>query len=184
MTQYNIERVDREDAHNRCQGVTPKGQCMNVVSEGSKFCPVHGGNRAAMAKEAENVRNYRLTKFQVRLNAMADSSHLKNLRDEIGILRIVMEELINKCNAPVDLLQMAPQIGDTALKIERLVTSCHKLDKSMGQFLDKSDIMQLGSEIATIISGYVEKDEAIDDIMGQIGEIIERIAETNTEKLD
>lgn len=46
------ERIKDPDDPQRCQSnLGGKAQCRNKASEGSKFCPAHGGHRAKMTKE-------------------------------------------------------------------------------------------------------------------------------------
>lgn len=165
-----------EDDPNRCQGITGNGQCTLKALDGSKFCAAHGGNRALETKKKESLSTYRLTKWQVRLGEMSGHDRLKNLADEIGILRILMEELINKTDDKLGLIQYAPQIADLAMKICKLVEACTKLDRLLSQYISKNDAVQLGMEIVTIISNEIKEIEKLDIISGKIVEVIERIA--------
>lgn len=174
-TYMSIEQV-KDDDPNRCQAVTGQGQCTVKATDGSTFCECHGGNRAVEEKNRKNKSAYRLTKYQARLDIKRNFSGLKSLSDEIGILRIIMEETIERCDTNVTLALAAPQIADLAVKIEKLVTSCDKLDRKMGQYLDKSAIIQLGIEIVAIISDEVADPEVVDAIADRMADAFERSA--------
>jgi len=172
----NIKSVEA-DSPNRCQAVTPKGQCLGAAAEGSKFCMMHGGNKAGEAKAAAGLRNYRLTRFNARLQQLGDSGEIKSLRDEIAILRMIMEERLNQCRDTMDLIYQSGPISDLVLKIEKVVTSCHKLELSAGSLLDKQAIMQFGSEMISLISATI-KDEV------QLAQISEAIYATIARTID
>lgn len=161
----------------RCQGICTNGQCANKAAELSKFCLMHGGNKAAEAQDKKLLRNYRLTKFQARLDEKVEADSLKSLRDEIGILRILMEETINRCENQVDIVLAAGSIGDLAIKIEKLVSSCSKLDKQLGQYLDKSQLTQIMMEIVAIIGEYITDSETLIKISKKLGALVTRSGE-------
>ena len=175
MTKYDIEKT-YEDDPNRCQGVNIQGQCNNKALNGSKFCPVHGGNIGAAKEEAKSLSTYRLAKYQVRLNEMAQHDKLKNLKDEIGILRILMEEMFSRCDTDITLIQHTPQLADLAMKIGKLVETCTKLDRILSQYISKNDAVQLGMEIVGVIADEISDVDTLDTISQKIVEIIERIA--------
>ena len=177
----DIEKCDGPADPHRCQSVNSKGQCNNKgvrLAENTYggFCRVHGGNKTQESFEAKKVRNYRLTKFQAQLERQTDSSAIKSLREEIGILRMIMEEKLNSCTDMAGLLLESQQISDLVLKIEKLVVSCHRLEGSLGQTLDKQAILQFASEIITIISTKLQgQEDLIEEIANEIVAVVGRI---------
>lgn len=110
-----IEKAEGEADPNRCQAIGSKGQCHNKgvrLDEDSfgAFCRVHGGNATQQSFEVKKARNYRLTKYQAQLERQTDSSAIKSLREEIGILRMLLEEKLNRCPDMAGLLLESQQI--------------------------------------------------------------------------
>lgn len=165
----------------RCQGIRHgQGQCTNLSAEHSSFCLCHGGNRGGEKVVAKALSNYRLTKWQSRLDDKTGQSELKSLRDEIGILRVIMEEQLNQCHSNMDLILQSSKIADLAMKLEKLVSSCHKLEGSMGKLMDKSAILQFAAEIVEIIGKELQGDEEkISAIGEQIFHAVGRLGEQN-----
>lgn len=163
----NVKSVT-DDSPNRCQAVTKAGQCHGEKAPNSNYCMMHGGNKGSEAAARQGLRNYQLTKFNARLQQLGDSGEIKSLRDEIAILRMIMEERLNQCKDTMDLIYQSGPISDLVLKIEKVVSSCHKLELSTGSLLDKQAIMQFGSELISIISHSI-KDEVL---LAQISEAI------------
>jgi len=184
----DIEKCKEPDDPNRCQAVHARGQCENraVKSESGEygqFCMAHGGNRFLEKKQAESLRNYRLDKFKNHLERHASSPALKSLRDEIAILRIIMEERLNRCSDANDLILQSGPISDLVSKIEKVVSSCHKLEGSMGQLLDKSAILQFASEIIDIVGQEVTNDDEIEKVGNRIIAAVGRIGESSDESI-
>jgi hypothetical protein len=165
--EYQYPRIKSEDDPDRCQGIAAYGQCTNVHTPNSKYCPIHGGNKGEEAAQKLALRNYRLYKFQERIQSLGDSSNIKSLRDEVAILRLMMEQRLNSVNDTTDLLLQSGPIGDLVMKIDRVVTSCHKLEGSMGLLLDKTAVLQFANVVIEII-GEELKDQP---------EVVSRIAD-------
>lgn len=174
------ETMAYEEDPERCQAMMGNKQCCYKgmkLSNGTRAscCEMHGGARDQKIVESESLRNYRLTKFQAKLERHADSGGLKNLREEVAILRVIMEEKLNMCNDTNDLLLHAGMISDLVLKIEKVVASCHKLEGAMGQLLDKQAILQFAGEMIAIISDEIKDATVIDRITGRLMSALGRI---------
>lgn len=172
MAQYETVKANGIDDPEKCE----HSGCINKRLEGVQFCAFHGGNRQLSVQENQNLRTYRLAKFQAQLDKFASQPNIKNLRDEIAILRIMMEERLNSLSSPLEIMAHTHTISDLCMKIEKLVTSCHKLEKSMGNYLDKTAVIQLGMEIVQIITKYVKDGDAIDAIAKELASAIDRVA--------
>jgi hypothetical protein len=148
------------------------GQCMNqAMRDGeswSKNCSIHGGV-SELNKRSESSKNmYRLAKYGTRISELANHTQVKGLRDEIGILRMILEERLNKCKDDDELMLSSNVISDLVVKIEKLVTSCHKLEASMGQLLDKQQIIQFAECIINIIGNEIQDPDALARLAGAI----------------
>jgi hypothetical protein len=101
---------------------------------------------------------------------------VKSLREEIAILRICLEQRLNKCNDAMDMILQSGAISDMVMKINTVVQSCHKLEGSMGHLLDKQAILQFAQVVIGIV-GSVLKDHPehintiADEILATIGRI-------------
>ncbi len=124
----------------------------------------HGGSHVVRKEQQEALRNYRLGKWKARVGEFADSQGLKSLREEIGILRVILEEMMNQCNDATELLLFSVRMADLVMKIEKLVASCDKMEGKMGLLLSKDSVLQLASEFVEIINGEIEDMEVIDRI--------------------
>jgi hypothetical protein len=168
-----IIRVTDMGDPERCQGIRggkSGDQCINKSLEHSDYCPVHGGNKGEEAYAKKSARNYRLQqwKWRNRLDELAEGSNIKSLREEIGILRILMEERLSRINDATDMIIQSGPISDLVLKIDRVVNSCHKLEGSMGQLLDKSAVLQFANVAIDIISEAIPDQEIVSQIADKL----------------
>jgi len=147
---------------------------MMRVVEGSKYCPLHGGNKAAQAAAVQTTRQYQLGKWSVRQSQFAESISVKSLRDEIGILRMMIEERLVSCKDSMDLLIASPAISGMVLNVERLVSSCHKIETAMDLMIDKTALVQLGLGIVELVARYVEDPEERETLAKELLTMIEK----------
>ena len=178
--EHKIEKVDDPASPDRCQcTATQNGQCPNKKIPGSDFCPVHGGNRALMSKDQKQLGMYRLSKYRDRHEELSTANNIRTLNEEIGILRILVEECLNGVDSPAALAACTPQLADLTSRIERLVTSCHKLEKSLNHYLDKTSIVQLGQEVVEIIGKYVTDPDITAKIASDLADQITNMENPN-----
>lgn len=168
-----LEKIPYEDHPKRCQWVSNNRQCGYMQEPEKKYCPMHssvghpGKNTAA--------RNYQLNKYKDRVDAFADNSQIKNLREEIGMLRMGLETIWNRCEGETELLSELPKIVILVEKIEKLVVSANKLESSLNLLLDKQQVVQMAMEISQIISLEITDPEILERISSKIAQSLDRI---------
>ena len=161
---YVWEKVEDDDP-NRCQGMDHRHthQCHYKAVPGSKYCPRHYGSFFKEEK-IRRMHNYQLTKFKARAQRLQESENIGSLKDEVAILRMLIEERLNRCNDENDLLLMSGPISDLLMKSEKLVTSMTKLEEKLGEHLNKDKIIQFAQLVIEVISKYIENPEILDAI--------------------
>lgn len=158
----HLQIVDEDDP-NRCQAICGMGQmqCRKIRHGSSKFCLSHGGNKATENDNKVAVRNYHLGKHLQRVHEFADSDALKSLREEIGILRMMCETQLQQCQNEVDLLLYSEKLSKYIQDIEKLVTSCHKLEERTGAMIDRNKMMLICEAICNIIAQHVTDSDVL-----------------------
>ena len=127
------------------------------------------------SQRLKSLRLYRLGQWQARSDELLEHPNIKTLREEIGILRILLEERFAQCgNDKFQLLLQAGPISDLILKIEKVVSSCHKLEASMGEHIEKSQLLVFAAEVVSIIGEIVTDQEALDAISFRIIDLVNR----------
>lgn len=169
MFEAKWERISDLDDPRRCHGIIGgKSQCINKACENSNFCPAHGGNTGAQAAERKALRNYRLNKFHQRIGELGSSDEIISLRDEVGILRLLIEEKLNQCQDTSQLLLISGPLSDLIMKLEKVIVSCNKLESRLGNLLDKTEIINFAQFVVDVISRYVKDDVTLETISKEI----------------
>ena len=178
MIEHKLQRCEADDPH-RCQSSGGNGQCPYRALPESQYCQRHSGFGPA-GRELAKTNMYRLQVWQSRLAEFAEHDNVKSLRDEIGILRLVLEETMNKCRDTTSLLLYSNKISDLCLRIEKLVSSCNRLEMKMGMLLDKASALNLAGQIVEIIALHVSDPKVIDAISSGIIDALAKLT-GNTE---
>lgn len=172
------ERCDERDP-NRCQGVTrgqSSRQCPFKAVENSKFCPMHGGTPQIDLNKKAALAQYRLQQYGQRVSDFANNPEVKNLREEIGILRMTLETVINQCENVNKLLIFSDKISSLVGQIQRLVECAQKLEERNNDLLDRKIVIVVADSIVTLIGQYVHDPDQINEIAGKICDTIETAA--------
>ncbi|MAE21972.1 MAG: hypothetical protein CMK92_06025 [Pseudomonas sp.] len=74
---------------------------------------------------------------------------------------MILEETVTMCQDSHQLLLSTNKISDLVLKIEKLVSSCHRIEKSTGQLLGKTAILNIATQMMEIMGNAM--DQAIKD---------------------
>jgi len=168
----NIEsrlvRVTSEHDPERCKAEISHGQCWYKTVPGAQYCALHKGdaNLASIAKAKTD--RYRIEIWQQRLDELSNSPRLKNLHDEIAIIRLLLENILQTCETTTDLIMHSQRIGDLVTKVEKLVVSCHSLEKQTSSMMDKTTAISFAGSIIDIITCYVTDPQILENISGDI----------------
>ena len=168
MDKYPLIHCDFEDEQccHTCKQVSVTNYYRAV--EGTNFCPRHGGPRQLERNKVATANAYRLQIWQNRLREMTGYDQVKVLREEIGILRVVLEEGLKKYQDTEGLLMFSAKAESLITTISKLVTSCERLERNMGEMMDRPTTMKFASKIIEIIGRYIEDTEILDGISGEI----------------
>ena len=152
----------------RCKGATSTGQCMNVAEPGSDYCKSHSGRDRT---EENNLKGYLLAKAQdqARLASLSDDLEpVKELRDAIALQHMLIERRWNMIKNDGDLLQACGPLNQMLQNMDRLVSSCHKIEQNLGHLLAKHAVLALAKRMVEIIVEELEGIEHYEEIVDTI----------------
>lgn len=181
---FEMVKMDGEDDPDRCRGSMAHSQCGHKRIPPSWFCSKHGGAHTAKSEIKKEKKMYQLLQWQSRVGEFAGMERVKSLRDEIGIARFTLEELMKKCDDANKLLVYNPQIIVLLNQIRALVDSAQKLEEKGNLLLDKAVIFHVADAIVKIISEYITDGEQLAKIGEEVANVIEgAVSTTNTTRL-
>lgn len=175
----DLVRVEDGDPR-RCQFSNGIGQCPYISVDDrkdqltSKYCAAHIHLYDASFRKDMKLKRYRLSQYHARVGELFKDDEFKSLREEIAILRMLLEQLMNQLQSPWDFMVYGSRVENVIEKIGRLTIMGHKLETSLGQVLDKSTLATFVDEVIKIISDEVSDQEALKRISSKIGGAVEQ----------
>lgn len=177
-----IKHVPYPDHPNRCSariGGPHEGQCKNFATPNGTSCVMHGGKLHEVKIATESLGLYRVGRFNKRLNELKTHVGVRSLEDELAIMRMILEEILIKCDTTQELLLYSTRIGEVIADIRNLVISSEKLSSRTGMLVGRTEAVVLAGKVVEIMARHV-KDETI---LGRIAdEIIEVFVTPNLEE--
>lgn len=161
--EQKLERCAPGDPR-RCQANGMQSQCPYLAEEGSTYCVRHANNTEMQAANIEEQRNYNLGKWRARVNELADNTKAKSIREEVGIMRLLIENVLVRCKDEHELFLQTGRLSDLLMKAEKLISSCHRLETANGQLLDRTVALSWASAMVGIIADEIKDPIAIDRI--------------------
>lgn len=170
-----LERCEEPDDPLRCKAVHSNQQCPYKAVEGCDNCSRHGANKSIAAAEIKSMKNYRLGQWQARIQELADSGGIKSLREEVGLLRMLLESTVTRCKDEDDLLMASSRISELTKDVDKVLTSCIRIEEKSGQTLDKTLAMNFAAQVIQIIGKHVKDSDILDLIANEIIEALKGI---------
>jgi hypothetical protein len=164
--------IDHEDDPRRCQAVSGTRQCHFQSEEGLDFCSYHSSGQRLKLKTDEK-KQYLLTRWRAEIDRFANHSQVKSLREEIGVLRLLMQTTLERCMDADDLMIYSGKIMELTQRIERVVETCHKMEEKTQFLVDKNQIVHLAEQILLIISEFIPDLNILTLIANKIQQAIE-----------
>jgi len=130
---------------------------MNRAVEGILNCPVHARVEIKRA-EVKSLNIYRIKKFERRLVEMKEATGARSLDEELALLRMVLEEVLNKCDSGVDLLLYSERIMDLISQVRATVQVAEKLATRTGMLVGRAEALQIAGTTVEIIARHIEND--------------------------
>jgi len=166
----------------RCEYVNGvAGQCKREAEQGQSLCPLHvspGTDAQKWGKRMYAIQNHAR---RVRHSTFSDHEELRTIKEEIAIARTLLEERLNTIKTDADLIAACGPLNTLLLTIERLTTSCLKLDQTVGNLLGKPTLLRIASDTVDIILHELEdiphKEVIVDKISQKMLEVINNIEE-------
>lgn len=137
------------DLHQMCEGSYGGVRCRQRKIANSRFCKAH--------TKPEKMANLRVNTNVLfgRLSELSSSDNIKSLRDEIAILRLIIEGKLNLVKDATDLMLYSDDLRDLVDCLQRSLKTMNQIDISSGNMLDKSTILSYTEKILEIIANEV-----------------------------
>lgn len=164
-----VKKVPYDEHPDRCTHIIGgQGQCGNLGTGPGANCLAHGGGSTANAKTQKRVRAYKLQVFMADLEDHLGYTDLTGLRDEVALMRLLVETKINDCKDNSDLVMNSAGIADLVMKVQGLVVNCQKLEANLGKHIDATSLLGFAHKVIEIISDVLDDEEKIREIADRL----------------
>jgi hypothetical protein len=114
---------------------------------------------------------YLLGKWQDRVQQLAEHASLKDLSNELGIMRMMLEEILNQCEDAQDLLLHSARITGTVDKIQRLVETLDRIESRNA--IAPTELVGLAAKWVQIINVHVNDPALLEKLSDELLDTIE-----------
>lgn len=177
MGKYSDMIRRAKEGEKNCKATTARGECPNVPMPDSQYCPVHGGNRAYTAARKQRKRLYEVERYKKKISDMTEHESANSFREEIAVLRMMLETQLKQCQDDHDLMLRSQVISSLVMNIEKAVTSATKLELQLGKVLTEQQASAWVVEIIEIIGNHVTDPETLEGISNELLESLQRVTE-------
>ena len=148
---------------NKCLHSSTNGSCPLDAIEGSLFCKKH-------SDDAQLRRNYLLEDKKLRdaLEGKLASSALMSIREELALLRVMIEDRLNLAKTDADKLVAYNQITTWIALTDKLTNSVNRLEKEADQVLSKEALMGVAQAIIGLLSEEIKKVDGYEDVIDAV----------------
>ena len=165
-----------EDDPNRCQGMAQGDQCRFLSIPGEKFCVIHTKHRDQTAKA---LYEFNKTEVLSRIASFRGHGDSKTLAIELGLLRLLLEQAVNKCEGPYDLLTNSVQLSALISQIKELQLANVKLEEKVGDLLSLEQVIEIAQKLYAIVvenlASLTPESFQVEETLGKIAEAFEEV---------
>lgn len=143
--------VKAENEEVQCLSHMNGKRCPLRRIEGANGCYMHGGHFVVRAQERAQRHEYDLGRYQARASEFANDSEVYSLASEIGVTRMLLEQLLRNCSDDAQFYSVSPQINSLLATCEHLTLTCVDVEKVLSDHMSKDllhDTVQVIADIA------------------------------------
>lgn len=166
-----LERAEGLYDPDKCEASGSLGSCPYKKMPGSLYCKRHGGNLPTQSATRERERMYLLNKWQDRVDNLSNHPRLRDLTNELGIMRMMLEETLNQCNDAQDLIRHSARVTSIVDKIQRLVETLDKIEARNA--LQPAQLANLANQWVQIINIHVKDPMVLEKLSDDLLKTIE-----------
>lgn len=156
-----------------CQANKGNGPCEYRAVPNGTTCLLHGGSIKQACEERKELRNYQLQGIYARRAAeLSNSANIKNLSDEIGLMRVALETVFNDIKTPNEMLLYTDKIEKLATSISKLTGDWQKLEERNKELLSRETVFAIVDAFLNKVIEHVADADVIEKLAGEFHGII------------
>lgn len=158
-------------------------QCSANAVIGSNYCAAHNGSAAIRKRKEKDEELYNLGKYQLEVKKFRDHPDAKSIENEIAILRMTLQNILEHCSGPSDLMIYSAKIERIVKTINDTVVSSQKLQDKLNLLLGVEEVMALANLMIGIVGKALSsldiktQEKILGLIVRDLGEQVETIVD-------
>jgi len=152
--------------------------------EGGTRCKCHGGGSQLQVAKKKQLTAYAKNRWNAEIRNNAEDSEIKSLRQELGIARIMLNQLTNRCKDSHDLLMMSGPIDNMLKTINLIQKTSHSIEKDLAGTVGPEQLNQFAEEMFNIIMDEVQDTNVINRIALKLGRAIRKVQNGSNDEDD
>jgi len=165
--------VRAQDEKDRCA----KSNCPYEKVEHTDFCPRHGANKQLEKKAKEMGYQFKLERVRNRLDLLVADPKRYRLDEELGLMRITLEDTINAITTRAEdkeyaLFAASDTIRNLVNTIEKLAQTCVTQSRSLGLLMTADEVLEQVQKIIDVIAEELDDEETVIRIADRISVVL------------
>jgi hypothetical protein len=167
---YTPVRCTEGDPH-RCQASVETGQCPFLAVPPTQYCVLHG-NHTIRHDEQEALYQFNRTEVLHRLAKFRAHPDAMNLTTELGVLRLTLESLLNKCTDNYEFVTQSATITNLVQSIEKTLSTNLKLERHMNELLSLQQVIVMAQQFFNVITQHIKDVDILETIAQEFEKIM------------
>jgi hypothetical protein len=115
---------------------------------------------------------YRLGKWQARMEEFANSTEAKRLVEELGLLRIILEETVKQAQDEDSLLFASSKILRLVDAIAKTLATGQHLEAKLNQHLTAQQLFVIAEQVLNLAVKYIPDPVQCEKLANELGELL------------
>lgn len=159
MARYDLERTE--------EGILCSVCGIHTAVEGTDLCARHGANKVLAKKAQENILEIKKDKLRARINVLASNPKRYTLDEELGVLRLTLEEKLNNIGEN-EIHMHSDGIATLVGQIQKLVDSCIKISRQLKLLMTPDDMNMVVQKLVDVLDDKIQDKDLMDEIANEL----------------
>ncbi len=142
---------------------------------GYDYCPIHSaGAGGELDLARRGIYNFKKGEILRRMQVFKNNPESRSLASEIALLRILLEDTINKCgDDQYDLIMSEGPIVRIINSIRETLTANQKIEERVGELLSIEQVIEIIKMIYNMVGDYIKNPNQMQELADRINILIQ-----------
>ena len=151
---------DEKHIPKRCKTNDPHrcatGDCEFLAVPGDTHCILHNRSQD-LDTTKKGIYNFNMTEVALRIKQFKNHPDSKKLTEELGLLRLLLEQAVNKCECAYDLVTQSTQLTALVEKIRIVQQANINIEQKLGDLLSMEQVTEIAQALYDVVTLHIKK---------------------------